>query len=842
MSATRKDRLESIARAGVLLVASDFDGVLAPIVLRPADAVMSPRAGAALERLARLPRTYVGVISGRSLRDLKQRVNGHSGIWLTGSHGCEPEHGARVELNPEQQALLDYARAACEREAACTPGSTVELKPFAVAFHFRGCKPEHAGAALQRIDSALADKPGLYRMAGSMVVEFSVLQADKGNGLSVMRYRTGASATIFIGDDVTDESGFASLGNEDLSVKVGPGETRAIERVADQPAAIELLEHLAEQRAAYLRDSLPPGIEQHSILSDQRSIAVVDPRGSIVWLCLPRADSAAVFSRLMGDSTRGEFEITPAEPEDDPRQEYDSDTFTLKTCWRRFTVTDYFDCTGGRAYQRAGRSDLIRCIEGAGRVRIRFAPRLDFGRMPTTLVRQESGVEVDGSPDPFVLFSPGVAWSIEAEGQHQTAIAEFDLTNGPVTLELRYGFGSLHPVQVPEAERREQTSRFWSGWVRTLRLPSLRPDLVARSALAIKALCYGPSGAIYAAATTSLPEQLGGMRNWDYRYCWPRDACLAAAALIRLGNTGVAMKLLDWLVAVVDRCESADRLRPLYTVSGHELGQEGEIGELTGYGGSRPVRVGNAADRQVQLDVFGPIVGLVAMLVEKGAPVTPEHWKLVLSMVSAVRARWMEPDHGIWEVRGPRAHHVHTKIMCWHAVDRALDIARGVLGRDRPDWAELRKEIAADILANGWNDRAQAFTFRYGSDELDAAVLHIGLTGLLPPSDERFRATVLAIQAKLLDGPVVYRYRLDDGLPGTEGGFHICTSWLIESLALLGEREAARKLFEHMAALAGPTGLLPEQFDPCTGLSLGNMPQAYSHLGLINAAVRLGAA
>jgi trehalose 6-phosphate phosphatase len=714
------------------------------------------------------------------------------------------------------------------------------MKPYSVAFHFRGCSFEHAGASLQRLDAALAEKAGVRQLSGLMVREFAVLAGDKGQGLLSMAHRTGAQATVFMGDDETDEHGFAVLGSGDLTIKVGPGETVARERVEGQAQAVELLGVLLARRGAYLRSVLPAGIERHSLLSDQRTLAVVDPRGSIVWLCLPRADSAAVFARLVGDASRGEFEIAPVEPEGDPKQEYEPDTFALRTIWRSVTVTDYFDCTSGRAYQRAGRSDLIRRIEGRGVVRVRFSPRLDFGRMPTTLVERDSGIEVDGSPDPFVLFAPGIDWRIESEGAHQSAVAEVDLSKGPVTLELRYGFGSLQPVQAAEAERSAQTGRFWSGWVKTLRLPNKRPDLVARSALALKALCYGPSGAIYAAATTSLPEQLGGVRNWDYRYCWPRDACLAAAALVRLGNTGVAMKLLDWLVAVVDRCESADRLRPIYTVSGHELGQEGEIGDLTGYGGSRPVRVGNAADRQVQLDVFGPIVSLVSMLVERGAPVTPEHWRLVQSMVSAVAVRWMEPDHGIWEVRGPRAHHVHTKIMCWHAVDRALFIARGVLGKDRPDWEVLRRAIAEEILAEGWNERVGAFTFRYGSDDLDAAALHVGLTGLLAPDDKRFAATVRAVKSALLDGPVVYRYRLDDGLPGTEGGFHICTSWLIESLVLLGEGAEAGALFDRMAALAGPTGMLPEQYEPRKGLSLGNTPQAYSHLGLINAAVRLG--
>jgi len=504
------------------------------------------------------------------------------------------------------------------------------------------------------------------------------------------------------------------------------------------------------------------------------------------------------------------------------------------------TVTDYFDCSGGRPYQRAGRTDLIRVLEGDGRLTIRFAPRLDFGRVATRLVVRDQGLEVEGWPDPVVLYSPGVAWRIDPVDDHHTASAEIQLRRGePRVLELRYGTASLRAAPAAEAARRRDTERFWAGWAGTLKLPGLRPGLVRRSALALKALCHGPTGAIAAAGTSSLPEHLGGERNWDYRYCWPRDACLAAAALIRLGNTGVAIKLLDWLGGVLERTDAPERLRPLYTVSGSHLAPEAELSELPGYGDSRPVRVGNAASNQVQLDVFGPIVELVAMLAQRGAPVTPEHWRIVEGMVQAVAARWAEPDHGIWEIRGPRRHHVHTKAMCWLAVDRALTVADLGMGRRRPDWEQLRDVIAEDVLSHGWSDSARAFTAAYGDPYIDAASLSIGLSGLLPVSDPRFCSTVDRVVEELLDGPVVYRYRYPDGLAGEEGGWFLCTSWLIESLALTGRREEAIRLFDLMCDCAGPTGLLAEEFDPSTGLSLGNFPQAYSHLAVINAAFAL---
>jgi GH15 family glucan-1,4-alpha-glucosidase len=311
--------------------------------------------------------------------------------------------------------------------------------------------------------------------------------------------------------------------------------------------------------------------------------------------------------------------------------------------------------------------------------------------------------------------------------------------------------------------------------------------------------------------------------------------------LVKLGNTGAAMKLIDWLIQVVFAAESPDRLRPIYEVGGRELPPEAEIGELIGYGQSRPVRIGNGAASQVQLDVFGPIVDLVAMLAERGAPVTPESWRLVEAMVQAVATRWMEPDHGIWEIRGPRRHHVYSKVMCWHAVNRAITVAEHVIGRTRPAWEKLREEIGNDVWEKGLNERHGYFAGVYGGDQLDAAVLTMGLNGMIPPTDPRFIATVEATDRVLRQGPVVFRYKEDDGLPGIEGGLHICTFWHVEALALIGERKRAEELFNAACALIGPTGMLTEEWEPDLNLALGNTPQAYSHLGLINAALRLGA-
>ena len=833
------DAVRAAAGAPILLVACDFDGTLSTIAPRPDLARPDSQALALLRTLAAMPHTHVAVISGRARADLV-RLLGDSDIRLIGSHGAEAGNPAMVSLTPAARALLDALAEELDPLVRGTPGAFVERKPTGVAFHYREAAPGAGERAVGRIYDTLADREGVFLLPGSRVVELTVIEPHKGRALESMRFRVDAGAVVFIGDDITDEHAFEVLRAGDAGVKVGPGPTRAAYRIPDQGGVPPLLHDLLDaRRAAHSVRRWEP-IQRHAILSDQRTVAVVDSGARLTWLCLPRIDSPALFASLVGGEVGGSFEIAPLSPGGPARQAYLGDSLVLRTEWPDVSVTDYFDCTGGRPYQRAGRSDLVRVVEGSGRVQLRFSPRLDFGRLPTRLTLHGHGVEIDGSADPVVLIVPGATWTIIEEGVHQTAVTEVDPSAGPVVIELRYGSASARPAPLGEADRRRQTERFWSGWAATLRLPARQPELVRRSALILKALCHGPTGAIAAAGTTSLPGPIGGSRNWDYRYCWPRDASLAAAALLRLGNSGVAMKLLDWLVGVVDATDSPERLRPIYTMAGSHLGSEAEIGSLPGYADSRPVRVGNAAALQVQLDVFGPIVDVVAMLGEAGAPVTPQYWRLVEAMVMAVLRRWQEPDHGIWEIRQERRHHVHTKVMCWHAVNRAMAVAEMVLGRPRPGWAELRDAIARDVLERGWSNDAKAFTTAYGVPDADAATLHIGLTGLVPPDDPRFVATVEAVERVLRRGPVVYRYLFDDGLPGVEAGFHICTSWLIESLVLVGRRADAESLFESMCGLAGPLGLYSEQHDPGWSLSAGNFPQAYSHLGLINAAVRLG--
>jgi GH15 family glucan-1,4-alpha-glucosidase len=397
----------------------------------------------------------------------------------------------------------------------------------------------------------------------------------------------------------------------------------------------------------------------------------------------------------------------------------------------------------------------------------------------------------------------------------------------------------MRPGTPDPRARFDATCRWWKSWVQSLEVPCIEPALVGRSALLLKGLFHESTGAIAAAATTSLPETIGGVRNWDYRYCWLRDAALAAASLVRIGGTLEAMRYLDWVLNVLDHTPSPDRLQPLYTLAGTPLGPEAEISELAGYRGSRPVRIGNAASMQLQLDVFGPIVDLVALLAERHAPLSGAHWRLVDAMVQAVSARWHEPDYGIWEIRRPRRHHVHSKVMCWLTIDRAISTSANLLDTERPQWVALRDQIALDILEHGFDAGAATFKAAYDGTDIDAASLHVGLSGLLSPDDPRFLGTIHAVERELRDGPVVYRYRSDDGLPGIEGGFHLCTAWLIQAYLLAGRIDDAHSLFDQMISLVGPTGLMAEEYDPAGNVALGNVPQAYSHLGLIDCAVAL---
>lgn len=841
------DALQRLASNPVLLVACDYDGTLAPIVDDPSAAKPCRESVAALRALASMPDTHVAVVSGRSLRDLATLSRLPDEIHLIGSHGSEFDVGFALGIPETARRLHIEIDDALETLIREFPGAFLEHKPASTTMHVRGVAPDRVDSAIRAALEGPGMLPGAHVKLGKMVVEIAVLETNKGEAIEAVRQQVSANAAIFVGDDLTDEDGFAAMRGPDVSVKVGEGESAAKYRVGNPDDVARLLAVLVQYRKLWVEGSGAELIERHSMLSNLQTVAMVQPDARLTWMCHPRADSPSLFAQLLGGPSAGYFAIQPADDRNPLGQRYVGDTMVLETSWPGVTVTDFLSLFGDHpsaldGIEAPGQSILVRILDGHGAMRIEFAPRLDFGRAPTQMVVTEVGVAVAGSAERLHLYSTGIDWSIVEDGVHQTAVAEVVLAGEPIALIMSLGSErdrSPFFVHDEAGAAYSKTVQHWNAWSRHLDLPDLAGPQVVRSALILKSLCHAPSGAIVAAGTTSLPEVIGGVRNWDYRMCWPRDAAMAAGTLVSLGSTSEAEAFLDWLTVRVHHLGCPEQLRPVYPLVGDDYAPEAVIAALSGYRGSRPVRIGNAAEHQVQMDVFGPVVELVHRLVLAGGKVDDERWWLVEQMAEAVAQRWHEPDHGIWEERRPVRHHVHSKVMCWQTLDRAIRIG-AMVGRSVPSqWAPLREEIACDVLENGWDKELGVFTIAYGDPELDAAVLHLALSGLLAPDDPRFIATVAKIDQSLRRGPVVYRYLLDDGLPGIEGGFHICTSWLIQAYLLMGRRTEAELLFERLIELAGPTGLLSEQYDPTGRTALGNHPQAYSHLGLIDAALAL---
>jgi trehalose-phosphatase len=827
-----------IARTPRLLVACDYDGTLAPIVANPDNARPSSESVGALRSLADLHETTTAVISGRALRDLATLSRLPSEVHLVGSHGSEFDVGFVHALDARARKL----HAALEQSLATLTdgkeGVGLETKPASVAVHVRRASTEVAAEVVAAVRADQATWEGVQVTEGKSVIELAVVQTDKGRALDVLRRRVGATAAIFIGDDVTDEKAFARLTGPDLGIKVGTGESIAEYRLPDTTSVATALAFMFEERRNWLFGERAPAIERLTMLANERSIALLTPDAKLTWMCHPDADSAAVFADLLGGPSAGHFSVRPEHGSLPLGQRYLPGTMNVETRWSRLLVTDYLD-----HYTGPHRTDVVRVITGSTRAIIEFAPRPEFGGVPVRLEQHADGLAVLGTSDPIVLRAPGVAFEITSDGVHESARAVVDVSeNRPLVLELRCGTTDLEPFEVPESERRARSAAYDTEWLAGLNLPSVETDLVARSALTLRGLSIADTGAIMAAATSSLPEEIGGIRNWDYRYCWVRDAALTAQALVSLGSTAEAESYLQWLHGVLGTVSGPDRLHPLYTIAGGTLGAEAVIDTLPGYAGSRPVRVGNLANQQVQLDVFGPVVALVATLSDIRGKLTDDDWRMVHSMTEAVASRWAEPDHGIWEERARPRHHVYSKVMCWVTIDRALKLAERYDREVDASWKDLRTEIATDVLTNGWNADVESFTTAYDGTDLDAASLHVGLAGLIDAADERFGSTVTATEAELRSGSTVYRYRRDDGLPGGEGGFHLCASWMVEAYLLTSRRTEAEELFDQIVDCAGPTGLLSEEYDPVAERSLGNHPQAYSHLGLIRCAQLLSAA
>jgi trehalose 6-phosphate phosphatase len=825
-----------LARTPRLLVACDYDGTLSPIVEDPEKARPQLESVGALRSLAGLHETTTAVISGRALRDLATMSRLPAEVHLVGSHGSEFDIGFVHSLNGPARELHNRVEAELYRLTEGEPGVHLEVKPASVAVHVRRADPEVATRVVEAVRNGPCTWEGIQVTEGKAVVELAVVQTDKGHALDVLRHQVGATAAIFVGDDVTDEKAFARLSGPDLGVKVGPGQTLAQYHIEDTTSVATMLAFLLEERRNWLYGEQATPIERLTMLANERSVALITPEARVTWMCHPEPDSAAVFADLLGGPSAGHLSVTPERGGLPLGQRYLPGTMTVETRWSGLLVTDYLE-----HYAEAHRTDLIRVISGSSRAVVEFAPRPEFGQVPVKLVRDNGGLRVVGTSDPMALHSPGVDWEITSDGMHDSARAVVTPNGEPVLLELRCGTDDLSAHAVPEPERKSRANLYWQEWLATLTFPEVERELVARSALTLRGLCHSETGGIMAAATTSLPEEIGGVRNWDYRYCWLRDGALTAKALVSLGSNSEAEAFLNWVHGVLATVPGPERLHPLYTLAGTGLGPEAVIDTLPGYAGSRPVRIGNLANQQVQLDVFGPVVDLVAALSNARGKLTDDDWRMTCAMAEAVTRRWEEPDHGIWEERHRPRHHVYSKVMCWLTIDRAISLAETYGRQPHPEWHALRDKLAESVLTHGWNEEVQSFTTAYDGTDLDSASLFVGLSGLIDPTDERFAATVTAIEAELRSGSTVYRYHRDDGLPGNEGGFHLCAAWMIEAYLLCGRRTEAEDLFAQMVDCAGPTGLLPEEYDPIAERSLGNHPQAYSHLGLIRCAQLLSA-
>ena len=581
-------------------------------------------------------------------------------------------------------------------------------------------------------------------------------------------------------------------------------------------------------------------IEDYAIVGDTHTAALVGRDGSIDWLCVPRFDSEACFAKLLGDDDNGFWKIAPADGSAATSRRYRGETLVLETVFETDTgtvrIVDLMPI-------RETNPEVVRIVDGIrGQVdmRMTLAIRFGYGAVVPWVRRVDGLLTALAGPDGVALWTP-----VHTRGQDYTTVADFTVTAGQHVPFVLTWFPSHEEPPRPTDARftRHETELWWQEWSSQCTFEGEWREAVVRSLITLKALTYQPTGGIVAAPTTSLPETLGGERNWDYRYCWLRDATLTLESLMRGGYHEEAMAWRDWLLRAVAG-DPAD-LQIMYGPAGERRLDEWEVDWLTGYEQSRPVRIGNAAAGQFQLDVYGEVMSALYKAARAGDEVSDATWDLQCALLDFVETGWKAPDDGIWEVRGPRRHFTHSKVMAWVAVDRAVRTIED-LGMPGPveRWRALRDEIHAEVCDQGFNPTVGAFTQYYGSADLDASLLMIPLVGFLPAGDPRVTGTVEAIRRDLTDDGFVLRYRAVDahavdGLSGREGAFLACSFWLADCLNLIGATDDARVLFERLLSLRNDLGLLSEEYDPVAGRLVGNFPQAFSHVSLINAAYNL---
>jgi GH15 family glucan-1,4-alpha-glucosidase len=581
-------------------------------------------------------------------------------------------------------------------------------------------------------------------------------------------------------------------------------------------------------------------IEDYAVIGDLQTAALVSREGSIDWLCFPRFDSGACFAALLGDDENGRWVVEPNVAVKSVRRRYRGDSLILETEWQTANgVARVFDFMPPRGMA----PDVVRIVEGVeGEVEMRMELliRFDYGSIVPWVRRSEGDARVAvAGPDALCLRTP-----VELRGEDLRTLGEFTVRAGdrvPFTLTWFASHGEW-PDEIDPEQALRDTESYWAEWADRCDFEGGWHDDVHGSLIVLKGLTYAPTGGIVAAATTSLPEHVGGVRNWDYRYCWLRDATLTLLAFLNAGYVEEAKAWRMWLLRAA--AGSPGDLQVMYGVAGERRLTELELPWLPGYESSAPVRVGNQASMQLQLDIYGEVLDALYQARAHGLPVEEPAWALQRKLLHWLEEHWREPDEGIWEVRGKRQHFTYSKVMCWVAFDRAVRTVdeHGLEGPvDR--WRHVRDEIHADVCRRAYDTSLASFVQSYGSRKLDASVLRIPLVGFLPASDERVQSTIDAIQRTLMRDGFVLRYLTEDesvdGLPAGEGVFLPCSFWLVDCLELLGRHDEAHALFERLLSLRNDLGLISEEYDPAACRQLGNFPQAFTHLALVNSAYNL---
>ena len=578
-------------------------------------------------------------------------------------------------------------------------------------------------------------------------------------------------------------------------------------------------------------------IEDYAMIGDCRTAAIIGRDGSIDWLCLPRFDSAACFAALLGDKTNGRWLIEPVAKKFKSSRRYRGDSLILESIFTTPTgkvkVTDFMP--PGTPESCVVR--MVECLEGHVNMRTELVIRFDYGvTIPWVSRRDTRTMTAVAGPYLLTFRTPA-----EVRGENMHSVAEFSLKKGetmPFVLAYGESFRPL-PLSIDAYIALEETERYWQLWSDICRVKGQWRATIMRSLLTLKGLSYAPTGGIVAAVTTSLPEKIGGTRNWDYRYCWLRDATFTLLAFLNAGYTEEATVWQHWLMRVI--AGAPEQLQTMYSVMGEKRLDEVELAHLPGYENSRPVRIGNAAHTQLQLDIYGELADVMAQARAGGLPPSPRGKELRAVFLRALEKQWSLPDEGIWEIRGAPQHFVHSKVMTWVAFDRASK-APDSTAQQKARWKRVARKIHADICEKGLNPKHGCFVQAYGSPQIDASLLLLPMVGFLPATDKRIKATVRQIEKRLIHKGLVQRYETStgvDGLPPGEGAFLACSFWLADNYALMGRQREAMRLFGKLRRLANDVGLYSEEYDPSERRMLGNFPQAFSHIALINTALNL---